>query len=95
MVTTEEVLELVQNVDYPAGKDDLIAAAQAASGGEDVLRVLRKVPAEEYANADEVARSIDTDEPVDERTAGEQARQQSTSHVAAGERAVPDDPTDY
>ncbi|WP_432563521.1 DUF2795 domain-containing protein [Kineococcus sp. SYSU DK003] len=95
MVTTEQVLSTLKDVSYPAEREDLLRAAEEAGAGEDVLKVLRAVPAEEYGNAEEVARSVATDEPVDARTAGEQARQQSTSHIAAGERPVPPDPTDY
>ena len=96
MGTTDEVLSRVRDVTYPAGKDDLLAAAEAAGAGEDVLKALRAVPVEEYANSAEVARSIPAEEePTDARAAAEQARGQATSHVAAGERPVPPDPTDY
>ncbi|GAB3242198.1 hypothetical protein GCM10027586_16860 [Kineococcus gypseus] len=96
MATTDEVLHAVRDATYPAGKDDLLATAQAAGAGEDVLKALRTLPAEEYANAQEVTRSVPTEEQhADARTVGEQARQNATSHVAAGERAVPPDPTDY
>ncbi|NAZ88505.1 DUF2795 domain-containing protein [Kineococcus indalonis] len=96
MATTDEVLHAVRDATYPAGKDDLIATAQAAGAGEDVLKALRTLPTEDYANAQEVARSVPTEEePTDARTAAEQARQNATSRVAAGEREVPPDPTDY
>ncbi|WP_432548420.1 DUF2795 domain-containing protein [Kineococcus sp. SYSU DK004] len=92
MVTTDEVLAGVRDVDYPAGKEDLLRAAERSGAGEDVLRALRALPTEEYANAEEVSRSVATDEPRDARTAGEQARGQSTSRIAASERDVPEDP---
>ncbi|NAZ75045.1 DUF2795 domain-containing protein [Kineococcus sp. T13] len=67
----------------------------AAGAGEDVLKALRAVPVEEYANAAEVARSVPAEEEAtDPRAAAEQARGQATSRVAAGERPVPPDPTD-
>lgn len=94
MATTDEVLGHLDDVTYPATKDDLLAAARTAGGGEDVLKALRAVPPEEYANRAEVARSLPTQEPEDARTAAEQARGQARSHLAAGERAVPPDPTD-
>ena len=95
MVTTDEVLNHLRDVTYPAGKDDLLAAAQGAGAGDEVLKALRAVPPEEYANEAEIARSLPTAEPEDARTAAEQARGQARSHVATPERPVPPAPTDY
>ncbi|NAZ82964.1 DUF2795 domain-containing protein [Kineococcus sp. R8] len=94
MATTDEVLRRLGDVHYPAGKDDLLAGARAAGADEDVLKALRAVPPDDYANSAEVARALPTAEPTDARTAAERARRQSTSHLAAGEREVPPDPTD-
>ena len=50
--------QALSDVDYPATKDDLLAAAaRNAPGDEDVAKVLRSLPAETYANGDEVIRS--------------------------------------
>ena len=96
MATTDEVLHAVRDATYPAGKDDLLATAQAAGASEDVLQALRALPVEDYANAQEVTRSVPTEEaPTDAHTAAQQARGQATSRIAAGEREVPPDPTDY
>ena len=46
------------DVDYPATKDDLLAAAaRNAPDDEDVAKVLRSLPRETYANGNEVLRS--------------------------------------
>ncbi|WP_432534986.1 DUF2795 domain-containing protein [Kineococcus arenarius] len=94
MATNDEVLHAVRDADYPAGKDALIATAQASGAGEDVLKALRTLPLADYDNAQEVVRSVPSEEEEpDARTAAEQARLNSTSHVAAGQREVPPDPT--
>jgi len=50
--------DALTDVDYPASKDDLLAAAtRNAPGDEDVAKVLRSLPPETYANGDEVIRS--------------------------------------
>jgi hypothetical protein len=59
--TSDEVASALNAADFPAGKDELIRVAQEAGAGEGVLRALRSLPpAFEYANRDEVLRSIDT-----------------------------------
>ena len=63
--TVHEVLEALVQVDFPAGKDDLLAAAQAAGASEEVLKALRGIPPEEYGNRDEVARSVRVDPASD------------------------------
>jgi Protein of unknown function (DUF2795) len=63
--TVKEVLAALGEVDFPAGKDDLLAAARAAGASEEVQKALRGIPPEEYANRDEVARSVRVD-PGDE-----------------------------
>jgi len=52
-------------VDFPAGKDDLLSAAEAAGASGEVLKALRGIPPEEYANRDEVARSVRVDPASD------------------------------
>jgi len=50
--------DALTDVDYPATKDDLLAAAaRNAPGDEEVETVLRSLPPETYANGNEVIRS--------------------------------------
>jgi hypothetical protein len=50
--------DALTDVDYPATKDDLLAAAaRNAPQDEDVQLVLRSLPPESYANGNEVIRS--------------------------------------
>jgi len=69
--TVKDVLAALGEVDFPAGKDDLLAAARAAGASEEVQKALRGIPPEEYANRDEVARSVRVDpSDEDDRDAG-------------------------
>ena len=63
--TVREVLDALAQVDFPAGKDDLLSAAEAAGASGEVLKALRGIPPEEYANRDEVARSVRVDPASD------------------------------
>ncbi len=57
----DKVRDLLVDVDYPAGKEDLLTAAQRHGADEDSMRALRALPPVDYRNADEVLRSIDVD----------------------------------
>src|SRR3954452_23070905 len=56
--TIKEVLDALGEVDFPAGKDDLLAAARAAGASEEVQNALRGIPPDEHANRDEVGRFV-------------------------------------
>jgi hypothetical protein len=53
------VREAINAVDYPASKEQLVAAVQG-SADEDVVRAVRGLPLADYANHDEVLRSVHT-----------------------------------
>src|SRR3954454_15254761 len=59
--TIKEVLAALGEDDFPAGKDDLLAAAQAAGASDEVQKALRGIPPDEYVNRDEVPRSVRLD----------------------------------
>ena len=61
----DEVKRALNNVDFPATKEELIRAAEAAGAPGNVVAALRAIPPEEYANRAEVARSIPTDPTAD------------------------------
>lgn len=54
----DDVRAALNAADYPASKDDLIAAAQDAGADEEVLRALRTLPLQDYNNEGEVLRSV-------------------------------------
>lgn len=59
-VTLEEVFASLDDLDYPAAKEDVVLHAEARGASEDVLRALRALPLGDYASREELARSVDT-----------------------------------
>lgn len=58
--TAAAVAGALDAVDFPATKEELVSMAEAAPTHEDVLSALRSLPLGEYANLDEVLRSVET-----------------------------------
>jgi hypothetical protein len=65
-VTTDEVMRALRNVDFPASKQELVQAAQAAGACGEVTAALRAIPPAEYASRAEVERSIPADPAKEE-----------------------------
>lgn len=61
-VTLEEVFEPLDDLDYPASKEDVVRHAESRGASEEVLRVLRALPLGDYASRAELTRSVDTAE---------------------------------
>lgn len=58
-VTPADLRAALNEVDFPADKETLVRAAQAAGATDDVVQSLRSAPpAVQYANADEVVASV-------------------------------------
>ncbi|MGV9573167.1 DUF2795 domain-containing protein, partial [Streptomyces nigra] len=69
--SAREVVEALKDVDFPATKDELVEAARRTGGGsKEVVAALRAIPPDEYANKDEVARSVRVDPASDLDRAG-------------------------
>ena len=83
-LTPEQVLQYLEDVDYPAAKEVLVAAAERAGAPEAVVRSLRAIPPVEYRNRAEVMRSVPVDPGAGRSAsrAAEQARTRSPSGVA-------------
>ena len=82
--TPEQVLAYLEDVDYPADKNTLLAAAERRGAPEAVLRSIRAVPPVDYRSQAEVARSVETD-PAAGRSgsrAAEQARAEAPPRLA-------------
>jgi uncharacterized protein DUF2795 len=47
-ITPDQVVRYLSDVDYPAGKEQLVAAAERAGAPEAVVRRLRAIPPVEY-----------------------------------------------
>ena len=61
MVNAEQVVDHLTNVDFPAHRDELVAAAEAEGAPEDVVKALRAMPPVDHASKDEVRRSAHTE----------------------------------
>jgi hypothetical protein len=58
--TLDEVFEALDDLDYPAAKEDVVRHAERRGASEEVLRTLRALPLGDYASRAELARSVDT-----------------------------------
>ncbi|MEU6095170.1 DUF2795 domain-containing protein [Streptomyces sp. NPDC047079] len=71
-----EVLDAIKDVDFPAGKDELLTAARSAGASDEVIKALRGIPPEQYTSREDVARSVRVDPDSDlGHTAGQRAEQ--------------------
>ena len=77
-ITPDQVLQYLADVDYPADKEVLVAAAERAGAPEGVVRSLRAIPPVEYRNRAEVVRSV----PVDPGAGRTASRGGGTRHRA-------------
>ena len=59
-VTLEDVFGPLDDLDYPAAKEDVVRHAESRGASEDVLRALRALPLGDYASRSELARSVET-----------------------------------
>ncbi|MCZ2817996.1 DUF2795 domain-containing protein [Modestobacter sp. VKM Ac-2984] len=87
-LTQDEVLRHLSDVDYPAGKDDLLAATQQKGATAEVLRAIPAIPPVDYRNEGEVGSSLRVDDgpgPV-RGQAAEQARYDSKPGIAQPSR---------
>ncbi len=100
-VTADQVERFLHHlpIDYPASKEELLRAAQDAGAPEEIIRALRAIPPEQYANRTEVMRSVPTDPAQDlhpdAAQRAEQAREQrhhGPQHLSQYEREVPKPP---
>ncbi|MET9293382.1 DUF2795 domain-containing protein [Streptomyces sp. NPDC003077] len=63
--SAREVVGALGEVDFPAGKEELIDAAKTAGASSEVIKALRGIPADDYANKEEVAHSVRVDPDSD------------------------------
>jgi hypothetical protein len=95
-MSTDQLRQALRDVDFPAGKDELIRAAQAAGAPGEVIRALRAIPPEEYANREEVARSVPKDpaeelqpSPAQQAAQARERRRHGGQHLSQYLREVP------
>ncbi len=59
-VTLDDVFGPLNDLDYPAAKEDIVRHAEQRGAPDDVLKVVRALPLGDYASRAELARSLDT-----------------------------------
>jgi hypothetical protein len=57
---SSDIKSALSDLDFPAGKQDIVAHAERSGASADVLRALRALPVADYANLAEVLRSAGT-----------------------------------
>ncbi|POM25948.1 hypothetical protein BTM25_03320 [Actinomadura rubteroloni] len=91
-----EIKAALNDMRFPASKDDLVAHASRVGAGEPQVRALRALPLADYANLDEVMRSVPVDPAPDltttERTV--QHREHRHPNLAEHERVTHSTPID-
>jgi hypothetical protein len=96
--SARDVVEAVKDVDFPAGKDQLVEAARKAGASAEVVAALRGIPPEQYANREEVARSVRVDPDSDLGTSASQRARQARAGGRPGQsqhlREVPKTPVE-
>ncbi len=80
--TPEDVLRYLKDVDYPAGKDVLVAAAEEADAPHAVVRILRAIPPVEYRSRAEVLRSVAVKEELPPSEHAARARDRTHQRIA-------------
>ncbi len=95
MNITDEIRDALLDVDYPASKEQLLAAAQRRNAGDEIVRGLRALPPVDYRSEDEVLASIGT-HPADlaGRSASDKGRQsRDQDHPGVAEHLRDVEPT--
>jgi hypothetical protein len=60
--TRDRLHKCLNDVDFPADKDGLLAAAERNGCDDETVRALRAIPPESYANIAQVAASVTIDD---------------------------------
>jgi hypothetical protein len=97
-VSARDVVNAVKDVDFPAGKDELVEAARSSGAPDGVVIALRTMPPEQYNNREEVARSVRVDPASDLHLSpaqrAEQAREKGKPGLSQHLRDVPKPPVE-
>ncbi|MFE9694888.1 DUF2795 domain-containing protein [Micromonospora sp. NPDC005806] len=90
MASYTDVLDYLSALDYPAGKDDVIREAEQEGAPPEVLQALRALPAVDYADGNQVARSagIDAAPEIDASQRAAQARDKRHQRVSQHLRGI-------
>ncbi|TDQ52286.1 DUF2795 domain-containing protein [Actinorugispora endophytica] len=75
---TEALKTILSELDFPAGKDDIVAHAEGRGASRETLSGLRAIPSADYSDAGEVLRSVPTAATPRPRPGTGQARRRRT-----------------
>ncbi|BCB90189.1 DUF2795 domain-containing protein [Phytohabitans suffuscus] len=76
-----DVRAALDDLDYPASKDQVVAHVERRGGSGAALRLLRGLPLATYLNLDEIRRSVPIDPAADDgQTVDQKARQARSPH---------------
>jgi hypothetical protein len=92
MVSNDEVWRYLETVDFPAGKAVILAEAERLDAPEGVLKALRALPPDEYANRGEVLRSAGTDLAPEETARDRAVKARDRTHQRVAEALRPPAP---
>ncbi|TQN33225.1 uncharacterized protein DUF2795 [Haloactinospora alba] len=93
--TTRRLKAALDDVDYPADKDQLVRTARDNGADEDTVRALEAMPPTDYGDFDEVTASVQmTDDagPLSDAEKARARRHHTTPGVAETEKETPDNP---
>ena len=91
--TRRRLRECLDDVDFPADKATLLAAAERRSCDDDTIRALRSIPPETYAGFAEVLASVPlTDDVMTNGERGAAHRVHAKPGVTERDRDVPPNP---
>lgn len=77
----EDTTKALDDMDFPASEDDIVAHAAQRASRPEVLRLLRALPPATYENLAEVRRSVRLDTAAEEgQTASRRADQNRSRH---------------
>lgn len=84
-VTASRIRAALVDIDFPCSKENVVRHAETGGGDVDVLRALRSLPLADYANVEEVVRSVDTVEATGTTTSQKGAHAPDRSHPQVAE----------
>ena len=90
--TNSQLRQCLSDVDFPANKQDLLAAAERNGCDAETIRAMQSIPAETYANSTQVAASVTIADDRDIRD-GDQAAARRTHTQPGRAESAKDVPT--
>jgi len=58
MVSTQAVHDVLNDLDYPASKEQVVEHAERRGGSDEVLRALRALPLGDYESRDDINKGL-------------------------------------